>query len=459
VSVQLKPPSYRRLQRALDALFREARLLERRRRRRYAALALAGCAAAAAVAFGIAGSGGSSPAKSGDRPVSVAVSSVTLPQSGDYFSLAVVGGRLIVSGGPQGSLFPSGSTGPLSHGRASGICDAATVDPLTLKLSDVSHANCGDPALYGVRALAVSYLLRGTPPSGGTGTFAIRIARVDPSAPDGYTLGPIVATYPQCSDCGPQWIYGDGSLWIYDPLDGGGASPPGELLRVSETTGTVQQRWVMPEITRALLAVNADGLWLAPSNESGWPSRTPASELVLYWSLYRVSPGARAPSRVFTIGSDGALWLVASGHTVWLEARRMTKGSVLWRSVLWRLDGKHATPTLQGLYPANTNQGAEFGAGAPTYAGNAAIGIYYVVNGSATQQIVRLSLDAASERSVATVKAPTSVTIYGPSPPAVALGGSFFFLDPPTLSYTGGTSAPVLQGAGVLYRVTPHAQQ
>jgi hypothetical protein len=51
MSVQLKPPSERRVQRALEALFREARLLERRRRRRQAMLALLACGLLAAVAY------------------------------------------------------------------------------------------------------------------------------------------------------------------------------------------------------------------------------------------------------------------------------------------------------------------------------------------------------------------------------------------------------------------------
>ncbi len=47
MSVQLKPPPEPGLQRALEALFREARRLERRRRRRHALLALMACAAVA----------------------------------------------------------------------------------------------------------------------------------------------------------------------------------------------------------------------------------------------------------------------------------------------------------------------------------------------------------------------------------------------------------------------------
>lgn len=233
--------------------------------------------------------------------------------------------------------------------------------------------------MYRERVLAVSYLARGVPPSGGVGTFAVRIARADPAARDGYRLGPIVMTYPQCSDCGAEWIYGDGSLWLYDAVNGRGPSP-GELVRVSATSGRVQQQWAMPEIIRALLAVDADCLWLAPSNQSGGPPtlHPTAAQRPRYDSLYHVAPGAR-PAAVFRIGSGGALWLVAAGHTVWLDANGIPRGSALWR-----LQGPHATPLLHGQYPGSTNQGAEFRAGAPTYAGNAAIGIYYVAAGSAT---------------------------------------------------------------------------
>jgi hypothetical protein len=368
------------------------------------------------------------------------VSSVSLPKSGDYFQLAVVGGHLIVSGGPGGSLFDSDSTTTLSHGRASGICDSAAVDPSTLKLSDLKRGNCGDPALYHERAIAVSYWVT----TAGTTTIATRIATVDPSAPDGYTLGPVVMSYPQCSDCWAQWIYGDGSLWIYDGFVGSSANPHGELLRVSETTGTVEQRWAMPSIDRPLVAVDADGFWLAPSNESGWPPVTPPSQLVRYRSLYRVSPGARAPARVFTIPGGNALWLVASAHTVWLEANRTPKPSQLWR-----LTGAAAKPEFHDTYAANSTQGGEYGEGAPTYAGNAAIGIYYVmtdfVTGSTTQRIVRLAPDGPSEQTVAVVTPPSSITPNSfafSSPAAVALSSSLFFLDPRTR----------------LYRVTPRSQ-
>ncbi len=78
------------------------------------------------------------------------------------------------------------------------------------------------------------------------------------------------------------------------------------------------------------------------------------------------------------------------------------------------------------------------------------------MDGNGTQRIVRLSPDAPTERNVATVRALSTVSNYGMPPSAVALTRAFFFLDPPTISYPGGNSPPVVHGTGVLYRVTPH---
>ena len=228
----LKSSVRRRVRRWLGTLFREARRLERRRRLRYAGGIVLACGIASGGGVLIADHGESSPG-SGDHPAVPLVSSLALPKAGDYFALATVGDHIILSGGPDGSLFPSGSTTVLSDGRVVGTCDAATVEPGTLKLSLVAHANCGDPALYGEQVLAVSYLVHPVSGTRGVGEFAVRIAHVDPGALDGYTLGRVVMTYPQCSDCSAQWIYGDGSLWLYDSFDGANTTvTPGELLRI-----------------------------------------------------------------------------------------------------------------------------------------------------------------------------------------------------------------------------------
>ena len=104
----------------------------------------------------------------------------------------------------------------LADGRAVGTCDAATVDPRTLAIGLVKKANCADPTLYGQRVLALTYFSRHVASDGGA-MLAVRIAHADAAARDGYTLGPVVNTYQQCSDCQAAVIYGDGSLWIYNP--------------------------------------------------------------------------------------------------------------------------------------------------------------------------------------------------------------------------------------------------
>jgi hypothetical protein len=443
----LQPPRRKRIWRRLGSLFREARRLERRRRRRYAAAIGAGCAIAAGGGLAVS-NGGGGPSHAGESRIPPLVSSLALPRSGDFFALGVVGGRVIVSGGPSGSLFPSGSSTVLVNGRAAGTCDAATVTPGTVRIGRVRRANCGDPALYGERVLAVSYLER---PATHSPVFAVRIAHVDPAARDGYTLGPVVMRYSQCSDCSAQWIYGDGSLWLYGH---------GELLRVSETTGRVVQRWAVPPDPEELIAVDADGLWFAPSVVGGHPLHTPASQLIRFRSLYRVTPGANAPNRVFTIPHGNALWLVAAGHTVWLESRG-PHSRVPFE--LWRLQGQAAKPTYHGTYPTTTYQGVDNGDVQPTHAGNAALGIYFVNNpgiGSQNaneigQQVVALSPGSATQRTVATIQPRTEIESDGEGPPAVAVGRSFYFLDPALLNDLGGGRPAVVQGRGVLYRVTP----
>jgi hypothetical protein len=68
MSLQLEPSPKRTLRRALDALFREARELERRRRRRYALVALVVAAGAIAVAYSAGGGGtGAALARSAPR--------------------------------------------------------------------------------------------------------------------------------------------------------------------------------------------------------------------------------------------------------------------------------------------------------------------------------------------------------------------------------------------------------
>jgi hypothetical protein len=422
------------LSRALDALFPEARRLGRLRRLRYVVLLLLVCA----IGVGLARTGdpGKPVAVSVLRAAHATVTSVVLPPAGHFSSLAVIGGRLQLSGGPQGSLPVSGYQTSVSDGRAAGTCHVAVVDPRTLAVGPVANANCGDPSLYGEHVLPIAYLLRRAGANGaGVGTIAVRIARTDRAARDGYTLGPVVTTYPQCSDCQIAWIYGDDSLWLYNPL----IHPPrGVLLRVSVRTGAVLQRWAMPEILRALLAVDAQGLWLSPSIESGTPGRLPPSRRVPYQSLYRTTPGASSPQRVLTETGAGARWLVARGDTT---SAAIDTGHGYSR--IWTFTDHQ--PPVHGPAINDGQIEGEIGTGGPIVAGNATIGFFSVTLGNGTESVTELGPLDRTAQTIATIRSP-NVNLDYPPPTGTTLDGSFFFLDPPV-----GQS----QSSRDLHRVTP----
>ncbi len=428
---------------AVHSLFPEARELERRRRLRYGGLAL--LFVVVVLAFVALSRGGAGPdaVSPGPRSASVEVASLTLPRPGDFSSITVAGRRLIVSGGPYkyaAPISPGYWSGSLVGGRAAGTCDAAAVDPRTLVLGRVVRANCGDPALYGEHVLPIAYAL---PHQVYGGSFAIevRIARFDPAARDRYQLGPVITRYPECSDCQSTWIYGDGSLWIYNPLARIAPSASGELLRISTLTGRVVQRWTMPRIVRALLAVDANGLWLSPSIESGVPGRLPLWRERPYLSLYRIVPGARSPQRVLTVGVAGARWLLASGHTASVEIDDRHGNSTVWSFT-------GSAPPVHGKR-LSTVVDAELGTGEPTVAGNRTIGFYSVELGNGVERVLRISTTARRKQTIANIQAPDA-TRGSPAPNGVALDGSFFFLDPPT-----DNSAGSVTGSIQLHRVTP----
>jgi hypothetical protein len=313
----------------------------------------------------------------------------------------------------------------------------AVVDPQTLAIGPVKTANCGDPTLYGQRVLALTYFSRHAAAGGGA-SLAVRIARADPKARDGYTLGPVVTTYEQCSDCQAGVIYGDGSLWIYNPTaypSNGSAV----LLRISPQTGAVVERWAMPRILRALLAVNSNGLWLSPSLESGVPGGVPRSRLAPYETLYRITPGDRAPLRVLTFGTgSGARWLLASGDTASAAIDKGHGYSAVWTFTA----GKRPVhgPTLSD----SPMMGGEVGAGPPTVAGDNRLGYYNVVMNNGTESVTQTTPHGNDEHTIATIRSPDASDSY-PAPTSVTLEGSLFFLDP---------TANLHQHAD-LHRVTP----
>ena len=361
------------------------------------------------------------------------VTSKALPQAGQYSSLASVGGKLIVWGGTEGAVdsVPAASS-------TSAACEAAEVNPRTLALDGIRRGNCLNPALYHEHVLPDLGYLRG----GGTGsTGTLRISVVSSAARGGYALGPVLLRYEQCSDCGLSLTYGDGSLWVYAPVLG---RSTGRLLRISEQTGRVVQSWRLPRLYQALLATDRDGVWIAPSLYSGFLEHATALQRRDAESLYRVSAGMRVPLRRYLIGPSGARWLVASGASVWLDTGTPTTTRLI------RLDGPGAWvgfSAKRGAPPCG-----ELGKGPSSIAGDATAGIYCLgASGQATGVVYRFDAGSGAQRQVASIPGVRAELF---EQPAVTLGKSYFFLEPPNFSYG---PAPALKatahGAGVLYRI------
>ncbi len=432
------PAPSRRVRDLLVRLFDEALRLERRRQRRYL-LMVPGAACLVAGVVQLGGPGGGGPelggAASAASPPRMVVGSLTLPALGGYPMLAVVGKRLLVTDAENTRVV---------DGRVRGSCAAASVDPATLHLVSVARGNCGNPALFGQHVIPVSYVPSIRNHRGwGVNALAMRISIADRSTASGYRLGPVIVTYPNASDTRAETIEGDGSLWVFAPTLGPRLSY-GELLRVSLRTGRVAQRWRMPPITRALLATNKDGLWLAPSNESGFTEHASAAQKVAQGSMYHVTAGMRAPTRVFDVGIWGARWLVAHGHSVWLARGRASRPPALWRFA-----GPSATPVIRGAQTTGAVRTCgDLGDGAATVAGNTA-GIFCLSNPNPNTQHVQWLSPTGGHSSVV-ARIPTGGA-WEFADNAVVYNGSYYFVEP-----TGRTSPQF--GRPVLHRVGPRRQ-
>jgi hypothetical protein len=426
----------------LAGLFEQAHRLGRRRRRRQLVLvALVVFVAVCAVELfdrGGGGGAGSTGVGSSALPRFV-VSSRSLPAIGGGPLLSVAGGRLIVSDNENDSF---------SNDRVTGTCAAATVDPITLRVVSTARGNCGDPALYGQRVLPIVYQLpQSLPIHGVFAPLVMRIAVVDRAARGGYRLGPVIVTYPAGSDTHAETIYGDGSLWVYVPVVGA-RSNYGELLRVSPASGGVAERWRTPPISRALLATNADGLWLAPSLASGSPDDITRARQVADSSLYRIAPGMRVPQRVFDLGPIGARWLAASGHSVWMDVGPASE------SHLWGFGGATAKPIIRGKPTrASIADCGDIGDGSVTVLG-APSGVYCVNTGSYRESVSMLTPAGHQTGVVAAVSTPIQ---WDFADSAVTYKGAYYFVDP-AVGVTPTYDRDETRGSEpTIYRVGPRA--
>jgi hypothetical protein len=353
------------------------------------------------------------------------VAVLSLSKSDRYDRIAVAGGRIV--------LYRSAGS--------SSVCSSAVVDPATLALSDVRRNSCADPGVFHRSVVPAIFIDKDRPARGGGPSAVVRIAHVTAGSP-GYTLGPIVMTFPALAygDSHPSWIYAGGDLWLYDWVN------RFDLLRISATTGAVLQRLEVPKIRTPLMAVDDDGLWIAPYGESSGP-------------LYRIAPGATKAAPVFVFERRGyAGWLVASGHSLWLDAQPRP---VTDRSTIWALRGSDARPVWHGTTSASIATALEEQTGPTGMVGDRADGLWTAIaTGRSRQTVIRMNPESGKltvEATLATGYEPVVVTPRSPGPQswtAVAFRGSLFLLDPPTPVSSGTKSE--LTGFSALYRITPN---
>jgi hypothetical protein len=244
-------------------------------------------------------------------------------------------------------------------------------------------------------------------------------------------------------DSAPTWTYGGGDLWLYEWDNPGGV----DLMRISARTGDVLQRLRVPKVWHPVLAYNDEGLWVAPSGQSG------SSE------LYLVAPGATAATLVFHFPDHGfAKWIVGSGDALWLNAQPRAVSNA---GVVWMLRGPQAKAVWHVPESASLVQVFET-LGDSGMVGDAADGLWAAPpTAYDEQQVVRIDPISGALSIEATWKAgyPGSAQYakYLYMSPitswtGVTLAGSFFLLDPPVDCQCG--TQPVGRFSA-LYRVTP----
>jgi hypothetical protein len=434
------PPTEPPVPSETEVLFPEAKRRERRRRLGVVSALLLVAALGTGLGLGFSGSSGGGHGRvikadsNSAMPVVLPQAEVTilnLTNSDKYGDIALVGGRMLLYGPADQESNPS----------ATATCNSAVVNPSTLKLSDLRSSSCANPTLESQRVLPITTVERNVPfNGGGVATVSVAISRVSSRSP-GYRLGPVVMTFPQASTGWPTWVYGAGDLWLYDANNPGGY----DLLRISESTGTVVQRLKVPAISRPILAFDADGLWLAPAVNSTGPAET---------ALYHVSIGASSATVALKLGSEYVAWMTASGHSVWLDASSGTN----MRTFL-HLKGNAAEVNLRLAITSFGNE-VETQGGGSTIVGSEANGLWTVlVNPAGTkQEVIRIDPGSGQYGSVASLEPgyeSRDILLDADFWQAVTLDGSLYLLNPPT---NAATYPYQPEGFSALYRITPPAR-
>ncbi len=183
------------------------------------------------------------------------------------------------------------------------VCQIAIVNPISWRVISNRETSCTNPALDGQSIMPVESVA----PKSTIGL--VRIATTTRVA-GAVHLGPVVMRYENDSASLPEWTYGGGYLWLYDTaLSTGVASirRSPEVLRIDESTGQVSATITVPSLPLVELAADADGLWMARSEDTSWSGSKPPA------LLYFVGTRSRYPKVVVKNG-DYVTWLAAAGH-------------------------------------------------------------------------------------------------------------------------------------------------
>lgn len=354
----------------------------------------------------------------GSADASTTYPSVTIPSNLDFSSIASTPKALVLSG-----------TATLD-GDQGVNCLTATVNPTTLALSGIVEPKCDTPRLSGKSIVAVQTESR-------TMEATVRIARLSSSGH--IELGPVLLTYEVLSDTHLETAYASGSLWLYAPNTPSG----GRAIRVSEATGQVlQDTPVSPAMDRPVIAANSDGLYLAPTFNTGFLTRSgTANENGIIYHIGIGASGVKvfdpAPGSQFT---GFVSWMTGSRDSLWADICQRQAGTVA--CAITRFNGMNTTPVFQVSDHDLTGNWV---------VGNKTQGFYSTVSPSNSigetttgDMIIRIDPATGAVQTIASVTVPTywQGNYRDGSSEVILFDRSLFLLVPP------GSDTP-----GTLYRI------
>lgn len=358
----------------------------------------------------------------GSARASANYSSATIPSS-LYFQA--------ITASPTGLVLSGTATLDGDRGVA---CLSAKVNPTTLGLSGLVEPLCSDtPLLTGQSVAVVQTEAR-------TMVESVRIAHMTPSGQ--LHIGPVVVTYTRLSDTRLETARTSGSLWLYAPNTPSGA----RALRISESTGQVlQDTRVSPAMDRPVIAANKNGLFLAPSSNSGFlGAGLKANENGI---IYHVGIGSQNV-QIFDPWSGTSMfpgyisWMSGSSTSLFADICKRQVGTAC---VITRFDGTNPKPVFQvsdhrlTTYSVvgDISQGF-YGVATPGYTSSQA---------SATVKVVHIDPSNGAISTIAEVPLPKFWQGFGPGSWKLAalFKNSLYLLAPPS-----GTGANL---PGALYRI------